>query len=256
MKRSLLDMVQSILTSIDGDAVNSISDTVESIQVAQQIRNCYFELIDEMQLPANHEMCTLDALSDVSQPHVMRLPDKVSRILFFTYDKRTSTSDPLEYEEVAYKAPKDFIQFCNNNDSSDTVNYFVWTPSGQLGLKLTIGKKEAPTYWTTFDDEHIVFNSYDSVVESSMQQSKTQAYCEIRPTFTVADNFVPDLPENLFTRLLSMSENRCFLTAKQQVNPLTNQAEGRLRVRTQRNKFRQERDQNKFDGFPDYGRRR
>lgn len=255
MKRSLLDMTQSILTAIDGDAVLSISDTVESIQVANTIRQTYFDLIDEQQLPANHEMVTLESVSDVTQPHLLRLPDNVSRIIFFTYDCRENTSDPLEYKEVGYLKPEDFIRHCNKRDSTNTTEYFVWTPSSQPGLKLVIGKQSFPTYWTSFDDEHIVFDSFDNDVETTMQSSKTQAYCELRPVFTMEDDFVPDLPENMFGLFYSMAENKCYFASKQAANPLTNRQENRNRVRAQRNKYRQERDQNKWDGFPDYGRR-
>jgi hypothetical protein len=256
MKRTLLDMTQAILSTIDGDAVTSISDTVESLQVANQIRSAYFELIDEQQLPANHQIMALEALSDTKRPHVLRLPDNVSRIVFFKYNVQDNAEEATDYKDIEYLTPEEFIEEANKKDSLDTANNFLWIPTGQPNLRITIGKTAFPTHYTTFDDELLVFDSYNSSVESTMQASRTQAYCEIRPVFLMEDAFIPDLPENLFTLLYSTAENRCYYNFKQAVNALGNRSEGRSRVRAQRNKYRLDRDQNKWEQFPDYGRRR
>lgn len=256
MKRSVLDMTQGILNTIDGDPVTSISDTNEAYQVALQIRQAYLSLIDEQQLPANHEMVTLEALSDTDSPHVLKLPERASRIIFFTYDVRESESAPLQYRDVAYSAPEKFIREINKRDSTNTSEHFIWSPPDQPALKLIIGNKAHPSFWTSFDDEHIVFDSFNSTVEASMQSSKTQAYCEIHPTFLVQDDFVPDLPDNLFTLLYSMAENRCFYNSRQKANQLGDRDERRMRTRAQRLKFRDAALQNKFDTYPDYGRKR
>jgi hypothetical protein len=253
MKRTLLNMTQSILSTIDGDAVNSISDTVESLQVAEQIKLAYFELIDELQLPANHDLITLEALSDTANPHLLRLPDNVSRLIYFKYDKRELPDDPAQFDDVVYKTPQEFVDLVNKRDSTST-EYFVWTNPN--GVKLTIGKNAHPSYWTTFDDEHLLFDSYESAIDSSLQASKSQAYVEFRPVFEMQDDFIPDLPENMFSLLYSSAENRSFYNSKQRINPLGNRNESRNRTRAQRNKFRQEHDQNKWGSFPDYGRRR
>ena len=44
MRNTLLQMVQSILSDMDSEAVNSISDTVEAEQVASVIQDTFFEL--------------------------------------------------------------------------------------------------------------------------------------------------------------------------------------------------------------------
>ena len=43
-KMTLLEMTQNILSAMDSDAVNSIGDTVESLQVADVIVETYYEL--------------------------------------------------------------------------------------------------------------------------------------------------------------------------------------------------------------------
>lgn len=47
MRKTLLEMVQDILSEMDSDEVNSINDTVEAEQVATIIKNCYLALCNE-----------------------------------------------------------------------------------------------------------------------------------------------------------------------------------------------------------------
>jgi hypothetical protein len=71
--------------------------------------------------------------------------------------------------------------------------------------------------------------------------------------FTVTDAFIPDLPENLFNMLYTMSLGRAFANQRQTVNPKIEKQESRVRIRGQRNKWREARMINEG---PDYGRRR
>ena len=50
-QRTLLRLVQDILSSLDSDEVNSISDTPESLQVANIVRTTYEDLVSLLDLP-------------------------------------------------------------------------------------------------------------------------------------------------------------------------------------------------------------
>jgi hypothetical protein len=45
-KMTLLEMTQDILSDMDSDEVNSINDSVESLQVAQIIKTTYFNIVN------------------------------------------------------------------------------------------------------------------------------------------------------------------------------------------------------------------
>ena len=51
MRYSLIELVQRILESMDSDEVDSISDTVESLAVANSGKECYFDIISNLDLP-------------------------------------------------------------------------------------------------------------------------------------------------------------------------------------------------------------
>jgi hypothetical protein len=252
MRRTLLDMTQSVLSALDSDPVSSISDTYEAGQIAERIRDAYLDLIDEQGLKANKVITTLIGLASTTRPHVLKIADNVSRLLWFNYDIRESSTAPLEYRELTYMEPNEFVRFCNGRDSTNTTEFFVWGTNA----KMVIGKKEMPTYWTSFSDQYIVCDSYDSTVDSALVGGKTQVYVELIPFFTMEDDFIPELPENLFTLLHNTVLNRCYMLDKEKLNPKFEQQEQRSRVRSQRLKYRLQREQNKEYQTPDYGRRR
>ena len=250
-KRTLLELTQDALSAIDGDEVNSIADTIESLQVVTIIKQCYYDLIDQYSLPVNADLINLEGLADTAKPTHMRIPENVSDIEWVKYDVRTDVAGDREYRDIPWKSPKDFMDICNSRPSTDTTNYQVVLYNADTPV--IIGVKNAPTFWTSFDDEYVVFDSFDEDIDSTLQSSKTQSFGHIREVFTSSDTFIPELPENLFSFLAAMIEARCFVQMKQSLNPKAEQREDRMRVRAERIKWRQGRML--IEG-PDYGRRR
>ena len=249
-KRTLLDMTQSILESMDSDSVNSISDTVEATQVANAIKRTYLELMTEMDLPFKNDLVNLEGLGDTTKPTHMRIPELCQQIFWIKYDTRNSVSGDKVYSDIRYLEPAAFVAHCNGRPSTDTTNYLV--VQYNANSPLVIDKKNAPTYWTSFDDEYVVFDAYDSDVDSTLQSSKVLSHGAVSPNLTVANTTIPDLPENLFPLLYAQSEALCHALYRQTINPKAERSENRLRVRSMRNKWRESR---MTDQGPNYGRR-
>jgi len=248
--RTLLDMTQGILEKLDGDEVNSIGDTVEATQVAGIIRDCFYDLVTEMDLPSTRDVFALEGLADTAKPTTMKLPSNVAKILSIKYDVRIDAGDPKAYTPITYLDPYEFVDLCNARDSTDTTNTLVTTPS--TSVSLVVSKIGAPSFWTAFDDEYIWFDSYLSTLDSTLQASKTICEGYMNRPFTMSDTFVPDLPENLFPLLYNTAMANAFVMQKQSSNPKAERRENRLRVRAMRNKWRTKRDT--YSG-PDYGRK-
>lgn len=232
---TLLQMTQDILSALDSDKVNSISDTAESEQVVDIIRDVYYELLSDKEWPHLWQLQPLTALGDTSHPNYLTIPDSVVEMKDFRYNKRKSTDTKDKYETVEYLSPEDFLNVCNSYDSSaaDSVSITDFD-----GAKFVIKNDEAPTYWTTFDDKYIVTNSYDSGVDSTLQASKTQVMAYVTPTFTESDVFVPDFPEDVLPYLLAESKSRAFVNLKQMVNEKVEQSAKRLRRKLSRRNWR------------------
>src|SRR5258705_4723346 len=85
MKRTLLDMTQSILSSLSSDEVNSISDTTESLQVAEIIRTTYFNMISRLGVVNHKQLIQLDPSLDPTMPVLMYIPQGISNIEWLKY---------------------------------------------------------------------------------------------------------------------------------------------------------------------------
>ena len=74
MKRTLLDMTQNILSSLNSDEVNSIGDTTESTQVAEIIRTTYYNILGRAELPEHQKLINLSSATNAGLPTVMYRP--------------------------------------------------------------------------------------------------------------------------------------------------------------------------------------
>lgn len=248
-KKTVLELVQDILNDMDSDEVNSITDTIEASQVAQIIKTTYEELMDGRYWPHLSTLSVLTASGDADKPTHMTLPEKVQTVEWVKYNKRKSTDSKDKFSEVDYLEPKDFLELLNTRDSSDTTEIKVVTDDS--GITLNIRKTVAPTYYTSFDDETLVFDSYDSTVDSTLQSSKTQIEIYKEPTFLLVDTHIPDLPSKNFSYLLAEAKSVAFNALRQSANTKEEQKSRRQRTWSSREKWRT----NGGIKFPDYGRK-
>lgn len=247
-KMTLLDMVQDILSEMLSDSVNSISDTEEAGVVAGIIRNTFFQLSNDRLWPTQYSLFKLTPSADSNRPTHMRIEDDVAELQWVKYDCRVSVDSPIKYLDIEYMPPGDFLSLVMSRqaDAPDTAVVMDYS-----GTPLIIKTNTAPTYYTTFDDKHLVFDSYNSAVDSTLQHSKTQAYGAKEPSFLMEDDFVPELPSKAFPYLLAEAKSTAMLTVKEVFNQKTEQAAARQKAWLSRNKRR--------NGggikFPDYGRK-
>jgi hypothetical protein len=116
----------------------------------------------------------------------------------------TASDTKDEYVDVRYKEPAEFMAHINRRDSSLAS---VTTITDPTLVKLLIINDTAPTYYTSFNNDVLVFDSYDSGVDSTIQSAKIQCYGYREPVFTILDNFIPDLPSKAFPYLLSEAKS-------------------------------------------------
>lgn len=214
-KLSLLDMVQDIMSDMNSDEVNSISDTVESMQVAQIVKSTYYNIIDGKDWPQLYEFFQLTPSGDATKPTHMLLPENVLDVSWVKYDCKEFGETRDRVRKMVYKTPEKFTEILEQRDSTAD-NVFEVTDDS--GVPLNIYDDRAPTYYTSFDNEHIIFDAYDNAVDTTLQNSKTQCYGKVHPSWTMMDNFVPDLPIQAFSYLLNEAKSTAFLLVKEMPN--------------------------------------
>lgn len=212
MKKSLLDITQEILSDMDSDEVNSIDETVEATQVAEIVRSTYFAMISNRNWPHTRRSVNLVASGDASYPTHMRVEEDFKELCFINYDKASHGETRKKFLPIKWVEPDDFLRVTNsrNNDSQNVDIITDYT-----GVTLMVFNDRHPTYYTSFDDNNLVFDSYDNEVDTTLQSTKTQAMAYVIPKWEQVDDFIPDLPSEAFTALIEEAKSRCMLRLKQ-----------------------------------------
>ena len=243
MKRDLLSMVQSILSDMDSEDVNAISDSVEAQQVASVIEDTYYNLVADRTIPEHKELLKLTSLSDNTRPTHFRYPTNVKEIEKVYYN--IATDGTFNYREVVWEDPMTFL----GKATYTTDSAAVLDVNG--GVTFYVRNDDFPITYTSFDDEHIVFNSYDATEETTLTEANTRAYGTVYPTFTISDTFEPDLDDTLRPYLLAEAKSVCFSLFKSGSDPKIEQSARRHKAYTQNDKYKTRRENSR----PKYGRR-
>ena len=249
MKYTLLEIVQEILSDMDSDEVNSIDDTVESQQVASIVRSAYMALMSNRNWAHLRKLVNLVNSTTPAQPTHMYLESPIKEMVYVNYNcvKPDQPSRRI-YQTMKWLEPDAFLRR-QNSLNSDLVNVDVI--QDPTGIELLIRNDKNPEYFTSFDDNALVFDSYLASVESTIQSSKVQACAYVMPTWTHLDDAVPDLPDEAFTLLIEEAKSRAMLRLKQVADQKSEQEARRQNQWLSRKQWRV----NGGVKYPDYGRR-
>lgn len=223
-KKTLLEIVQDILNDMDSDEVNSIDDTIESQQVASIVQSSYYDIITTRNWPHTRKLVQLEASNDVTLPNYLRLPSSLKELVVIRYDKRKTSDTTTRYQEIKYLYPDEFLKFISDR-ASDASN--VQTVIDPSGVELKIFNDVAPSFWTSFDDDYIVTDSYDSAVDTTLKKSKTQCVAYLIPAWDRSDDAYPDLPDEAYPNLIEEAKSVAFFVLKQMVNQKAEQKAAR-----------------------------
>jgi hypothetical protein len=250
-KFTLIEMVQKVLEALGSDEVNSISDTVEATQVARLLEDTFYELLNQKEWPFLKQLIQLDAVADSTRPTVLRIPDNVVRIDEFRYDCTDRVTLPLEQldiQEVCWMEPEDFIRKVQARNTDQTNVVEVMTVNG---IRIPIINDTCPKWWTSFDDEFVITDGYDSTIESTLQNNRSQVLAKVIPDFQLLDTYVPRMPSHLFQTWLAEAKATAFIYWRQEVSPKDEQRARRGLAVFRRDASRTSQD----DGKVKFGRR-
>ncbi len=218
-KLTLLQTVQRTLEALGSDAISSISDSVEAQQIAALAEDAYYELLNQKDWPFLNKLTQLDSLGDADFPNYLRIPDDVVRITQIRYDWTDLVTDPttsIDIKELTWLPPQDFLRKVQGRNSLLTT---VDTILSKQGITLLIINDSPAQTWTSFDDEFVVFDAYDSDFESTLQGNNSQVLAKILPAFQIADSFTPEATANFFQLWLAEVKATAFVYLRQEVSP-------------------------------------
>jgi hypothetical protein len=256
MKMTLLEMTQQLLFSLDGDEVNSISDTAESNSVAKIIQECYWDIVGQLDLPEHNDFFQLDATSSAT-PTVMTLPSNVSHIDWVKYDGILTGETDHRYEPVSYLPLRHFLDqsLYLSSDDSDVDQFSITINSETFYFKVHTNRE--PSFYTSYNDNTLLFDAYKTTEDAFLQSSKTMCYGSLIPIFTFTDSFTPDLDAKQFAYLLNEAKAQCWSDLKQQINTRAENKSRQNKIDSQKKKQNvgYPDNQNYYDRYPYYGRK-
>lgn len=254
MKYTLLDLTQTILSSMDSDEVNSIDDTVESQQVAKIIKTVYFDIVNRANIPEQSTLFQLEASGDATKPVLMTIPTTFQNIKSIKYDQQTIDDDHPRVTEILPLPLEDFLNMMHRMDSTeDNADTFDQT-IGTSTITFTYFTDRAPTYYTSFDDGTVIFDAYDSEVDTTLQSVKTVCFGKKNIPWTMSDTFIPDLDDKEFPLLLNEAKSLAFAEAKQTPHPIADRNARRNWVNIQKQKTKIPLSSD-LEKLPNFGRR-
>ncbi len=250
-KSTLIDFVQDILSDADGDDVNSITDTVESDQCARVVRDAWDQIVDLHDFEHTKTLKQLDATTSTT-PNVMTRPEGFHTLEWVKYDKRVSASNPQSYQDVRYKDVNSFIDLVSRRSTDDTTVDAITLSTGHI---IPVKNNVAPSYYTVMDEgsDELVFDSYDSALETNLQQSKSLSYGTTKPSLSLSDDAEISLPKHLAVLVKRTARAMYFDIYKDGITSEIDRTRRRAEVRAQRQRHIIKNTDN--ENRPDYGRK-
>lgn len=218
MKYTLLELTQAVLSSMDSDEINSITDTVESQQVVEVIKTVYDDIVTRGDLQTHKTFFNLAASTDATKPIMMTKPTTIDRIEWVRYNVTEDNAEPPVWADLHYLSPQEFVELMHGYNQDETnVDTFTHSFNG-FAIQFVYRNDTAPYYYTTYDDDTIFFDAYDNTVDTTLQASKTLGYGSKANTFTRSDTWTPELQPNQFALLLNESKSLAWAELKQTIH--------------------------------------
>ena len=218
-KQTLLELTQGLLASMDSDEVDSISDTVESYDIALLLRDVYYDIAVELDLPAHETLFELAASGDATQPVLMTLPVNVSKLYWIKYNNQLSTETNSNYIPITYETLPTFLERQNalrNNSNTDEMTFCM--NEDEEEFELVYFNDRFPSKYTQIGNDTLLFDAVNLDEDTTLTKSKTMCFGLVYPTFTLEDSFTPDLDVSQFPYYRNRAKVRAFAEKKQADN--------------------------------------
>ncbi len=283
---TVLEMTQDILSAMDSDEVNSIGDTIEAQQVVTIIKNCYNDIVSGVEFPDQYDIFQLDPSLDVTKPVTMYIPEAFENTAWVKYNKQKSTylvevdsnswtspdgitihfgTEESNFSSVGPSGGSDYIQWKDiifltrekffdeiSMLRSDQTNVTTYTENG---IELLCRNDKHPETWTILDNRTIIFDSYDSVEDATLQSNNTMCFGKRNLNFITLDTWVIPLDAKYTSYLFNEAKSTAFIELKQQVNVKAEKMSRVAKIKTQRIKYAAPYPDDPLLRAPDYGRK-
>lgn len=215
---TLLEYVQQTLNSLHSDLVNSIDDTEESLLVANLVKNSYYRIIEASNAwEFNHSLTQLIGCGDLLSPTKFLIPDDIISIETFGYNVTTQTTG-FQYEPIQFQPPLIFLRTVQARVSSTGLGSNIQPVDIGNGIQIFVYNNVAPSIYTSFDQQIIYCDAYNSAVDDTLKSLKSEIYVTMRQPWQMENTFIPNLPYNMQQLLLEKTIARAYYELRGQTH--------------------------------------
>lgn len=228
MPMNLQEMTERVAEFVNADKVDSINDTDESFKIATIIKETYEEMILSKEIQTALELFQLQSSSNASAKTCLIIPDEALTLDIVKYTHKDGKIYSPQYME-----PMEFIDWTLGADT--TLPVVETVTDAESGAVYNIRTDKDPSYYTIISGKYLIFDSYNSEFESTLQGRHCICYGHTLPAFEMKDTFVPDLQEQQFPILLSRAKTAADMELRGNLNQIEYDKGRKLFINTTNN---------------------
>ncbi len=262
LRRTLLELTQDVLVTLDGDDVTAITESVEASSVAAIIRQNYRTIVSTTEQEKQFGPFSLTSTS-IASPNRLILPSSVLNINWLKYERRSTISVSVAPELLEYLVPEDFhnLQSAAVVDGINVGGYTYTPPQTGVASAFKYGMINPPMYYTVIGKD-VFFDSIKESVEDTgigafATGSFTTGWGEYDDAWVHSDGFIPNLTEKQFEMLFQMSRAQANIDLKQAASADAEKKSKAARVSFNRGKHTKYGNTSEYysDRLPNYGKK-
>lgn len=140
------------------------------------------------------------------------------------------------YKYVTMIPIDQFVDYVNRfNPTDSNIGSYTFTEHG-YDFTLYYQNNQQPRYCTVIENTWVLFDSYDTNFDSTLQGSKSMVFGQMVTPFVLTDTHVPDIDDQQFPLLLNEAKALAFYEMKQTPHPIATQEIKRQWSVVQKNK--------------------
>ena len=217
-KRNILQLVQQLGEAIGSDEIDTLDETIEASEIATILEQTVTEVISRKRWEFIKDRVRQLQLRSAgsTQLNTLAIPIDVTRVNCLKY-RDTNNTNVTTFITLEYMQPCEFLEFVQSRNSADSNITAIANDDGVLINVLT---DNAPTKWTSFDEENITFDAYDASVGTGNLIVDSVI---IADRVSVIDYTDPDatlkVPERMETLIYNEALSTCAIRLRQTVDP-------------------------------------
>ena len=213
-KRTILKLVQDLGEGIDSDEIDSLAETEEVVRIENILKQTVQEVLDrktwEFMKDKVRQLDIREAGS--SELNTLTIPADVTHINCLKY-----RDDNDKFFELRYLQACEFIDMLQSRDATQPE---ITAINNADGVALNVDTTQAPQFWTSFDEETITFDAYNSTSGTGNLIADSVIIADVMPVTDFTDpNAVLNIPERMETLVFNEALVTCNYRLRQTADP-------------------------------------